>query len=130
MQVGEERENQGTGRCRYCGEEIWWFLSRNEKFYPCSSDDYQDFHNCGEGEEARARNRRARQTRENSANGGGWKTKVPESVAPGDIGAMMNNVVLAGYRNLAAKLHPDHGGTNEEMTTLNLAIERLRKMIL
>lgn len=38
-------------------------------------------------------------------------------------------IISAGYRVLAAKVHPDMGGTNEAMRNLNLAAEWLRKVV-
>ena len=38
----------------------------------------------------------------------------------------MREIVTAGYRLLAGKHHPDHGGTHTEMQELNAAIEKLR----
>ena len=40
------------------------------------------------------------------------------------------DVVNAGYRSLAMKYHPDHGGKHEQMQALNASVEALRKMIL
>lgn len=36
-------------------------------------------------------------------------------------------IILAGYRALAKKLHPDRGGSEEAMQALNAAVVRLRQ---
>ena len=37
-----------TGGCRYCGQKVFWHVSKNGKKYPCDSEDRRDFHNCDE----------------------------------------------------------------------------------
>ena len=39
---------------------------------------------------------------------------------------LTREIVEAGYRTLAKKYHPDHGGDSEKMQKLNATIERLR----
>jgi len=50
-----------------------------------------------------------------------------------EINSMQSQILKAGngdaevgYRILAKKFHPDHGGTNEQMSELNAAIAALR----
>ncbi len=38
-------------------------------------------------------------------------------------------IVEAGYRSLAKKHHPDHGGSVEEMQQVNNAVESLREAV-
>jgi uncharacterized protein (DUF3820 family) len=40
---------------------------------------------------------------------------------------LLSRLVIAGYRALSLKLHPDAGGSTAEMQTLNLLMERLRR---
>jgi len=49
--------------------------------------------------------------------------------AGNDYSATMDEIVKAGLRVLAQRVHPDHGGSNEDMLQLNLAAERLRAML-
>ena len=42
---------------------------------------------------------------------------------------MAEEVITSGYRNLAAKYHPDRGGNATKMVSLNLTVEALRKML-
>ena len=41
---------------------------------------------------------------------------------------MTDAVIDAGYRALTRKLHPDIGGSHEEMVLLNRIVERLRRI--
>lgn len=43
--------------------------------------------------------------------------------------ASMMEIINAGYKTLAMKYHPDVGGTNEQMKTLNASVEALRRML-
>ena len=38
-------------------------------------------------------------------------------------------IIAAGYRQLSKKLHPDHGGTAEQMIQLNAARDRLKALL-
>lgn len=49
-----------------------------------------------------------------------WRAPAPAS---------MLEVVNAGYKTLAMKYHPDKGGTNEQMKSLNNSVECLRRML-
>src|SRR5262245_41870460 len=46
---------------------------------------------------------------------------------PADVRSMAAEIVSAGYRTLALKYHPDHGGTHADMTKLNAARDWLRE---
>jgi len=49
-----------------------------------------------------------------------WRVPAPAS---------MMEIVSVGYRTLAIKYHPDKGGSNEQMKSLNNSADALRKMI-
>jgi uncharacterized protein (DUF3820 family) len=42
---------------------------------------------------------------------------------------LFRDVLNAGYRTMAIRLHPDQGGNGEEMRRLNQVIERWRKQL-
>jgi hypothetical protein len=42
---------------------------------------------------------------------------------------LAERIVAAGYRGLAQRLHPDAGGSNEEMRELNEAVDGLRALV-
>jgi hypothetical protein len=54
--------------------------------------------------------------------------EVPRSrvSVSGDELRWMQEIIAAGYRTLASKHHPDHGGKTGDMQTLNAAVEKLR----
>lgn len=76
------------------------------------------------GHEAKLRGERERQERKN---------RVPHSpVKRGpdtSLLQMIDRVIKEGQRALAAKLHPDKGGSNEQMAKLNAAVTWLRLLI-
>lgn len=43
--------------------------------------------------------------------------------------ASMMEIINAGYKALAMKYHPDTGGSNEQMKSLNNSVDALRKMM-
>ena len=43
--------------------------------------------------------------------------------------ALELKIINAGYKALATKLHPDHGGSGEAMIRLNAARDRLKKTL-
>jgi hypothetical protein len=45
------------------------------------------------------------------------------------VRAMAKKIIAIGYRTMAAKLHPDSGGTNSAMSHLNNARDRLRRAL-
>jgi hypothetical protein len=45
------------------------------------------------------------------------------------VDKMTTKIVNTGYKTLATKLHPDKGGSGEEMLDLNAAKTRLKRMI-
>jgi hypothetical protein len=47
---------------------------------------------------------------------------------PTVVERMMENVKKFGYRELAKKFHPDTGGSQEQMITLNAAVAEMRRM--
>lgn len=51
-------------------------------------------------------------------------TQIDPEVRP-----MAEELLTAGYRNLAQRHHPDHGGSTQTMTLVNLAAEALRKLL-
>jgi hypothetical protein len=106
------RRNHGRGACRRCGHAIYWFKSKAGKFYPCSSDYYRDFHRCeGDG------------PRDQQARDAAWN--VARDLAADT--AIIERIIAAGYRSLAQKFHPDHGGDAAIMQQLNRVTEELRK---
>jgi hypothetical protein len=134
MNVGtNNRQNRGTGRCKYCGAPIFWFDSAKGNAYPCSSDNYRDFHNCVQGEPYRG----------NSAANQSQSALPLPHVEPELIQMMIEKIVMeafnklpdkekqimvmAGFRSLAQQFHPDHGGDHESMVVLNLAFAELKK---
>ncbi len=46
-----------------------------------------------------------------------------------DVGAMVDELVSAGYRKLAQVHHPDHGGETRTMQLVNAAAEWLRAAV-
>lgn len=81
-------------------KRIWWFVSsRTAKYYPCNSCNSRDLHDCRGGRE------------------------------PDAVTSMMQKVVQAGYRSLALVLHPDKGGSHDDMIVLNTAVQRLREEV-
>jgi hypothetical protein len=46
--------------------------------------------------------------------------------APTPVDTVTQDIIDAGYRAMAAKMHPDVGGSNEEMARLNNARDKLR----
>ena len=51
--------------------------------------------------------------------------RIKEGLA--EIPRLANLMVDIGYKELARKLHPDVGGSHEEMARLNAARQRLRR---
>jgi hypothetical protein len=49
-------------------------------------------------------------------------------VEPEDF-AMFRQLVEAGFRQMALRFHPDHGGRAEDMRQLNLLMEKLREQL-
>jgi hypothetical protein len=49
-------------------------------------------------------------------------------VEPEDF-AMFRELVQAGFRQMALRFHPDHGGRAEDMRALNLLMEKLREQL-
>lgn len=96
------QDSTNTGRCRYCDATIFWFKSRRGKNYPCDSDDRRDFHQCTA------------------------ESDTPSSGA--ELRTIMQLVITTGYRTLATKFHPDHGGRLHDMQNLNAAVEQLRRV--
>lgn len=43
--------------------------------------------------------------------------------------AMAEELIQHGYRAVAKKYHPDHGGSNRQMQRVNAVVEWLRKII-
>ena len=44
--MSEQKERESS-KCKQCGETIYWFYSKKHgKKYPCSSNQFDDFHNC------------------------------------------------------------------------------------
>lgn len=43
---------------------------------------------------------------------------------------LLRELITAGYRMLALKLHPDMGGSVEDMRVLNALVEKLRRGVL
>ena len=62
-----------------------------------------------------------------------WSHRFGEASAPGDDAlpdeeaALYRELIEAGYRALAQRLHPDHGGTDEAIKRLNALMARLRR---
>jgi Putative quorum-sensing-regulated virulence factor len=52
------------------------------------------------------------------------KPEPTVNVPPG----MLNDLIEAGFRALALKQHPDHGGDTKKMQELNATRDRLRRM--
>lgn len=46
-----------------------------------------------------------------------------------DVKLMAEELLTAGYRKLAQRHHPDHGGETRAMILVNLAMEELRKRL-
>src|SRR5262249_2822674 len=46
---------------------------------------------------------------------------------PAELRPVAQELISVGFRALALKLHPDHGGTHAEMTKLNAARDWLRE---
>jgi hypothetical protein len=47
---------------------------------------------------------------------------------PGDLNSpLFRDLLAAGFKSLAQKLHPDHGGDADQMKELNQLRERLKK---
>jgi hypothetical protein len=42
---------------------------------------------------------------------------------------MFRELVQAGFRHMALRFHPDHGGRSEDMRQLNLLMEKLREQL-
>ena len=40
---------------------------------------------------------------------------------------MIDRIIATGYRELAKRLHPDHGGNGEEMKELNASFNKLKQ---
>jgi hypothetical protein len=53
--------------------------------------------------------------------------KKIEALERGNLAAEMSKVIAAGRRSRAKELHPDAGGTHEQMATLNRAVDVLKK---
>jgi len=99
--------------CRTCGDKnLAWQQSRHGNWYLCQARERDgvieanrpDWHCCPGPK--RRKDTGARSKREEAR--------------------FMVEIVAAGYRALAMKLHPDHGGSNADMQYLNAAVERLR----
>jgi hypothetical protein len=48
---------------------------------------------------------------------------------PAEIAPMVEEMIAAGYRTLAIRHHPDHGGATAAMQAVNLAMEWLRRQV-
>lgn len=48
---------------------------------------------------------------------------------PAPVRTKAQELVQCGYRSLAQRYHPDHGGNTEAMTAVNLAVEWLREVV-
>lgn len=63
----------------------------------------------------------------------GTKGNDPRPTMPGNQGhtvaLVMREIVEAGYRAMARRLHPDVGGTHEQMVALNAAADALRRSL-
>lgn len=51
----------------------------------------------------------------------------PPPACQADLDQWTKEIISAGYRALAQKHHPDHGGSTEAMQEINRAAERLRE---
>lgn len=51
-----------------------------------------------------------------------------EQVAQGDS-SLVSRIIATGYKQLATKAHPDHGGDTNAMRELNAAYERLKEIV-
>ena len=51
----------------------------------------------------------------------------PPPACQADLDQWTKEIISAGYRALAQKHHPDHGGSTEAMQEINAAAERLRE---
>jgi hypothetical protein len=53
----------------------------------------------------------------------------PVETLPADVRVMVEEIVASGYRSLAQRHHPDHGGATRAMQLLNDAVAWLRRMV-
>jgi hypothetical protein len=58
---------------------------------------------------------------------GGGQVSKPSVLAVRGKYALL--IVDAGRREMARKLHPDQGGTHDQMSQLNLAVDWLKELI-
>jgi hypothetical protein len=49
------------------------------------------------------------------------------TVSPDEVKQVAREIVTTGYRTLAHRLHPDHGGTHQDMARLNAAKDWLEE---
>jgi len=108
------QDSTNTGKCRYCDATIFWFKSKSGKNYPCDSDNRRDFHKCAADREEASDS---------------YKPPRGDSAIDEELRVMMQLLVSTGYRQLALKHHPDHGGKDEDMLVVNQAVERLRELL-
>jgi hypothetical protein len=109
-------DNAKTAKCRYCQQTIFWFKSRQGKFYCCNSDNKRDFHDCAEREQ------------DSHSHPDGQQSEQSNNIADAELRSMMLLVVSVGYRRLSQKFHPDRGGRSSDMQSLNEAVARLRRV--
>jgi Putative quorum-sensing-regulated virulence factor len=59
-----------------------------------------------------------------------WRSELDRRASEAEANqTWLQRLISAGYKALAVKHHPDHGGLEEDMKAINAANERLKAMV-